>query len=190
MIELMQQLDTVLFISINHLPHNFFSDSFFALLSGIGTGGLIWLVIAAALFIWEEIKDKKGFVALLVAGIFVILFIDLGLKNLVRRPRPEFAINSAIVVYDKRDSFSFPSIHATLALAAAYILANEHKKWGILYYILAVLIAFSRVYLGKHYPSDVIIGALLGLLIGYISLEVIKYLYDKRRLKKDTKTTT
>lgn len=173
MMNIIWRFDKELFLILNHLPHNLALDSFFAFLSGIGTGGLIWVGIMVALFIWEEIKDKKGFIALLLSSIFIILFIDLGLKNLVKRPRPEFAIQSTMVVFDKRDSFSFPSVHTTLAFAAASILAKEHKKWAKYYFLLAFLIAFSRIYLGKHYPSDVIVGGMIGLFIGYIITIII-----------------
>ncbi|MBI4991401.1 phosphatase PAP2 family protein, partial [Candidatus Gottesmanbacteria bacterium] len=86
------------------------------------------------------------------------------------RPRPEFSIEKTIVVFDRRGTYSFPSGHTALAFAAAYILAKEHKKWSRWYYLLAFLIAFSRIYLGKHYPSDVLFGIIIGISIGYLSL--------------------
>lgn len=171
------QLDSTLFTAINHLPHNLFSDYLFAFFSGIGTWGIVWIVIGIVLFIWEELKDKKGLIALAVACLFIILFVDGGLKNFIKRPRPEFSIEKAIVVFDRRGTYSFPSGHTALAFAAAYILAKEHKKWSRWYYLLAFLIAFSRIYLGKHYPSDVIVGAFFGFLIGIISLKISKRLF-------------
>lgn len=173
MLDLLLQLDKGLFIFINHLPHNIFLNYLFSFFSGIGTWGIVWFAIGLALFIWEELKDKKGLIALAVACLFIILFVDGGLKNFIKRPRPEFSIEKAIVVFDRRGTYSFPSGHAALAFAAAYILAKEHKKWSRWYYLLAFLIAFSRIYLGKHYPSDVIFGGLTGIFIGMLSLKLI-----------------
>lgn len=170
--EILLKQDANLFISINHLPHNVFLNSFFSFLSGIGSWGMIWVVIALALFIWEEGKNQKKLVALVLAVILSALFVELGLKNIVRRLRPEFIIPFTIVIADKTASYSFPSEHATLAFAGAYILGREHKRLKWFYYLLAILISFSRIYLGKHYPSDVIAGAVIGLIIGFISLKV------------------
>ena len=175
MIELLTGVDQEIFIFINHLPHNIFSDYFFAFFSGVASWGVVWFVIGISLFVWEEITDKKGLVALLLAGIIVLITIEVGAKYLLERPRPEFVLNNTIVVLDKSASPSFPSGHAAMAFAAAYILAKEHKRWQYGYYSLAFLIAFSRIYLGKHYPSDVLMGAILGLLVGVFSLTISTY---------------
>lgn len=177
MLDFFFQLDKTLFLYINHLPHNVYSDAIFTFFSGIGTWGLVWLVIGIVLFIWEEIKDKKGLIAIIIAVLVSLIFIDGGVKNVIKRARPQVTIAQTIVVVDNRDSYSFPSGHATLAFAGAYILAREHRKWAKLYYLLAILIAISRIYLGKHYPSDVLFGGLIGILIGYISLKIIDWRY-------------
>lgn len=182
MLDFLFQLDKTLFFGLNRLPHNYITDSFFIFFSGIGNWGLVWLVIGIGLFIWEEIEDKKGLVALIIAVFISLIFIDWGVKNVIKRPRPQFSVAQTIVVQDSRDSYSFPSGHTTLAFAGAYILAYEHKKWAKYYYILAFLIAFSRIYLGKHYPSDVIAGAVIGLFIGWLSLNVVSYT-TKKKLK-------
>ena len=170
--EILKQ-DTQLFLFINHLPHNPIINSFFALLSGVGYWGIGWGIILVILFILGELKDKKVLLVFLFSGICTLLFTDLGLKNIVRRLRPEFVIPQTLVIFDHSRSFSFPSGHATIAFAAAFILGREHKKLRWLYYLLAILISFSRIYLGKHYPSDVIVGAIIGLLIGQFSIYFI-----------------
>lgn len=175
MLDFFFQLDKTLFLYINHLPHNIYSDAIFTFFSGIGTWGVIWLVIGIVLFIWEEIEDKKGLIAIIIAVLVSLIFIDGGVKNVIKRPRPQFSVAQTIVVADNRDSYSFPSGHTTLAIAGAYILAREHKKWAKLYYLLAILIAFSRIYLGKHYPLDVLGGVFIGLIIGYLSLKTVKF---------------
>ncbi len=165
--------DKTLFLFINHLPHNTVSDVFFTFFSRIGTWGLVWLAIGIALFIWEEIEDKKGLAALIIAVLITLTLIDGGVKNVIKRSRPENTIAQTIVVVDNRDSYSFPSGHTTLAMAGAYILAREHKKWAKLYYLLAILIAFSRIYLGKHYPLDVLGGSIIGTFIALGSMKIV-----------------
>ncbi|MCL4339344.1 phosphatase PAP2 family protein [Patescibacteria group bacterium] len=181
-------LDRDFFILINHLPHNLFLDYFFAFFSGLGTWGLVWVLILSVLVVWEEIEDKKGLWALIFSIVFILIFVESGIKNIVRRLRPEMTIPSTIVVFDLEHSYSFPSVHSTIAFAAAYIMAKEHKRWAAYYYILAILIAFSRIYLGKHYPSDVLAGAVLGSLIGFFFLNFVKkYMYAKAKVKTSKK---
>lgn len=166
----LSDLDTQLFLSINHLPHNLFFDLFFGFLTLIGSEGIIWLAIAAFLF-WQR-KDKKIFLPVSLA-FFISITVEFLLKNLIRRPRPQFVVPTTMVLIDFTHSFSFPSGHAMLAFACAYILGIIDKKNTFAYYLLAVLISFSRVYLGQHYPSDVLAGAIFGVLIGFLSLKIV-----------------
>lgn len=173
------QLDSALFYFINHLPHNLSLDLFFSFLSLVGNWGILWIFIIAALLVWEEVKDRKGFYALILAILTSIVTSDMILKNIFQRFRPEFLLSNVIVVSDMSKSFSFPSGHTTIAFAAAYILAREHKRWAWGYYLVAFLIAFSRIYLGKHYPGDVLGGIVLGTLIGFMSLKTVNRRYIK-----------
>lgn len=166
--EQLLQLDKNLFLFINHLPHNLLFDSFFSLLSFVGYFGAIWFVFLLLLLFWEEIKEKKALFTLIFAWGFALIS-EMSLKSLFGRLRPEFRISEVIVVLDKTTSLSFPSGHATIAFASVYILSFYHRKWAMWYYLFAILISFSRIYLGKHYPSDVVAGAIVGTCIGYLS---------------------
>jgi len=187
-IQILLQLDHQLFTVINHLPHNILFDSFFSFISGVGTFGIVWVVIVSVLILLEEINDKKGLLALILSIIFIFIFVELGLKNWIGRERPQFKMPSTQVVEDLRITYSFPSVHTAIAFAGALILAVHHKKWRWWYFLLAILIGFSRIYLGKHYPSDVVTGAVLGILIGSISLRIANLLayFDKRRKHSET----
>lgn len=178
-IKAISKIDINLFLSINSLPHNFFTDHFFFFFSGVGKISFVWIGIMTILFVWEELKDKKVFFTLIAALFFSFLFSEIILKNIIKRPRPQFVMERIILVEDNQKNYSFPSSHATLAFAAAYVLAKEHKKWQKGYFLLAFLIAFSRVYLGKHYPLDVIMGAFLGIFIGHFSLLAIEKIVKK-----------
>jgi undecaprenyl-diphosphatase len=171
--DLLIGIDKNIFFLINHLPHNLVADFFFSFLSGIGSLGIIWLIIVAALFLIEEIEDKICFASLILVVILSLFLCDFLIKNIVQRPRPSYVLNNVIEVGDTRRDFSFPSFHATVSFAAAYVLTLHHKKLKTQYYLLAILIAFSRIYLGKHFPSDILGGIMLGLSIGYFSNWII-----------------
>jgi undecaprenyl-diphosphatase len=88
-----------------------------------------------------------------------------GLKLLLRRSRPAAAEPDPLPLVDLPATFSFPSGHATVSFACATVLAFAIPRFVVPLYALAALIAFSRVYVGVHYPTDVIAGAVLGILL-------------------------
>lgn len=190
-------IDRQLFLWINHLPHNALLNGVNLLLSGIGTAGLVWFVLGVILILKEEKKDLPAraspacyalrsiagrlrrlqaghwFLApIAAAGATSWVLVERIIKPWAARSRPALEIG-AIIVGDGRTDFSFPSGHATIAWAMAVVLSRKEPKWRWLFYTLAFLISFSRIYLGKHYPLDVVAGALLGTAIGYAARFVI-----------------
>ncbi len=162
-------LDTSLFFLLNYLPHTAFFDLVGTFFSGIGTAGIVWFVLGAILLWKEEKKDPTLLAPLLMAGSVSWAVVEVVLKPLVGRLRP-IAQFGAIVVGGDNGGFSFPSGHATIAFAMAVVLSTKEPKWKWVFYVLAILISFSRIYLGKHYPLDVIGGGLIGWSIGVITL--------------------
>ena len=100
---------------------------------------------------------KLASVAFLQAG-----FVTYGLKRIIGRPRP----------LNEDEKTSFPSGHSTLAFTMATVAGHEYPKLRIPLYFCAFGTAFSRIYLGRHYPSDVITGAIIGTLTG---LQMVHY---------------
>ena len=86
----------------------------------------------------------------------------------VDRARPYEAMTNVHVLVDKTTDFSFPSDHATVAGAVAVGLLFANRRWGIVAAVLAVLMAFTRVYVGAHYPGDVLAGLALGGLVATV----------------------
>lgn len=164
--------DDQLFFLINHLPHNAVLDALFLTLSGVGTAGIIWFLLAVWLFVREEKKDHWFFAPLLSAGAVSWLFVEQILKPLIARPRPAEYVGAIILEAASNGSFSFPSGHATIAWALAPILAEKEPRWRWGLYALAFLISFSRIYIGKHFPLDVAVGGLLGWIIGKGALHI------------------
>lgn len=175
---------------IYNLPHNLILDSFFGFFSIKGMSLLIWVAIFAYLVFFEE-KKHKEFVIFFISGLLISSFLaNIVIKNIVHRPRPHSVIsnqqsavssntnlNANKLKTDNRlltanypADFSFPSGHAATSFAAATILAYFDKKRKKVFYIIAFLIAFSRVYLGYHYFFDVVFGAFLGWLISWLIL--------------------
>lgn len=161
-------LDQQIFLIINHLPHTELTNALALAISGIGTAGLIWFIITALLFIKEEKKDQWFFLPSLFAGGTSWALVELILKPLVARVRPT-ELMGAIIVGPASHDFSMPSGHATIACAMATMLAHKEPKWRWIFFTLAILISLSRIYLGKHFPLDVIIGGMIGWGIGYLS---------------------
>jgi undecaprenyl-diphosphatase len=175
-------IDQQLFLFINHLPHTEFTNQVAQFFSGVGTWGVIWLGLTVLLFLREEKRDHWFFLPplLVMAGTTLSEYI---LKWIVARPRPTAEMGALIVGH--ADNFSFPSTHATFAFAFATVIAYEKRRWKWWVYTLAVCIALSRVYLGVHYPLDIVAGALLGWVIGRLALWMSRKKLSHRVKKKE-----
>jgi undecaprenyl-diphosphatase len=177
--EFLRHIDTQLFFFINHLPHAWWSDFLGEAFSGFGYAWIIWLVISVLLFIRKEKKDHWFWVSLGIAAFLCYILSEVLFKNIVMRPRPDM-FTSTIVVGLTPGSFSFPSTHATIAFAFAYLFSRKEAHWLWLYG-LAGLVCFSRMYLGHHYTIDVIGGMILGTVIGMVSLILDEILHKTKR---------
>ena len=114
-----------------------------------------------------------------------LLFGELTLKNIICRLRPCNVFTDFPMLIARPTSYSFPSGHTSSSFAAALILTLRHKKIGWLAYIPAVLIAFSRIFLFVHYPTDVLAGILLGTLAALLTYFAAKAI-QKRQAEKRT----
>ncbi len=152
--------------------HNAFTDTIFVYITYLGEVGFIWILLSLLMLISKKYRIY-GFLSLM-ALLFTFLIGEVGLKNIIARERPFVADPSITLLLHAPSSFSFPSGHSGSSFTAATIIYFANKKLGICAYILAFLIAFSRVFLHVHYPTDVICGAVLGIIVAHIVIFIYK----------------
>jgi len=147
-----------------------FLDAVMIFFTKIGDNGIIWIVLTL-MFLYTEKYRKMG-VAMTFALVIALLLGNELLKELVRRPRP-FTLKEITLLIPPPSGFSFPSGHTMASFAAANAIRLTHRKIGNWAFLAAFLIAFSRIYLYVHFTTDVICGALFGLLFGYLGAALI-----------------
>jgi undecaprenyl-diphosphatase len=130
-----------------------------------GNLGLIWIALGALL-------DQSQHVTLTLAATMLVCE---SIKQVTRRERPVVARMERLIGVQK--TTSFPSGHAASAMAAAVLLTAFAPPFAAVWFALAVLMAMSRVYVGVHYPSDVAVGAVIGILVGLTSLGLVTALF-------------
>lgn len=137
----------------------------------LGDAGAIWIVTAITLLLFK--KTRKAGICLGVSLIVTAILGNVVLKNIFARTRPFIEANYPIII-NAPGGFSFPSGHTSSSFAAATAIALYFKKWSVPSFVLASLIALSRVYLYVHYPSDIIAGAILGIIITIICDKLLR----------------
>lgn len=148
-----------------------FLDFLMPIITLFGDGGIFWIGWAVVLLCIP--KTRKIGLGMLFALVMGLLVCNVTLKPLVARPRPydfqweQFRVQIPLLI-DGMHDFSFPSGHTIASFEAATVLLKNSKKMGIPAMILAVLIAFSRLYLYVHYPTDVIFSVFAGILFAFI----------------------
>lgn len=154
-------------------------DAVIPLVTKLGDVGAIWILLSVVLLLIPKTRKSGAIlaVALCVDGVLCNGI----LKNLIRRIRP-CDVNPSIQLLIKRpDDFSFPSGHTAVSFAAvaALYFAGERKLW-IPALALAVIIAFSRLYLYVHYPTDILGGIAVGIFAGYAGNWIVNHLSSEK----------
>src|SRR5580704_173510 len=164
----LQAVDTFVFLQINQLPHGKLSDRFLTRLSSMMTSGTGWLLFLLLATLVDRQRGWKATRAVAPALWLATATVEHPIKKWFRRRRPFIYLIEAIIVGRKPGSYSFPSGHSAAAFAGALLLAREYPAHARGFFGLASLVAFSRVYLGVHYPGDVLSGSLLGMVLAKI----------------------
>lgn len=162
----MADFDIWFFHLFNSVIKNPFLDIVMPPITILGDRKFAFLLCLLSWIIWR--KDKKRLAAILVISLsLTVASVDL-LKYFTNRLRPQEVLNGIFVMGQVGAGFSFPSAHAAAAFVLASVFSSAYKKLAIALFILATLVGVSRIYLGLHYPSDVIIGAAIGMAVTYV----------------------
>ena len=185
---MLERLDQQLFLFLNSINSPFWDQVMHAI-----SGKLIWAPLYLAILIFLGVKYKRRF---LIIILFVILAVTLAdqisvhlFKNVFQRLRPchEPALSGLVHLFNGEcgGKFSFVSSHATNSfnIALLSLLFIRKRCYTISIIIWALVVGYSRIYLGVHYPGDVICGSLLGALIGW-SIYSLYVVTDDRILKR------
>lgn len=155
-------------------------DVFFKAITHLGDAGIFWIILSIVLLFFK--KTRKAGIYSAVALVGSVVLNNVILKPLVARPRPFWLGDTAdakglkenveglICIVKEAKDYSFPSGHTGASFASAVAMfPHLPKKYGVALLVLAFLIAFSRLYVGIHYPTDVIIGFIDGIFLGIMA---------------------
>lgn len=155
-----------------------FLTTFFTNYTHLGDHGIIWIVLGLLLLVPK--KTRKAGVLVLASLLGSLLVNNIWLKNLVARTRPYEVLDELKLLIEAQRDYSFPSGHTGSSFAAAMAMyLTLPKKYGILALVGATLMGLSRLYVGVHYPTDVLAGMLTGILIAVAVNFLLEKLYRK-----------
>ena len=159
------------FIQIN--MRSSIMDKVMPLITDMGNGAIIWMLIAIVFLINK--KYRRYGLMIIVALMLCFIVGNLSIKPLVSRVRPFNAapLLDGLLIKQPTD-FSFPSGHTMCSFASGVVIFYMNRRIGIFALIISSLIGFSRLYLYVHYPSDVFSGMVIGILLGSLSIIIIK----------------
>lgn len=160
-----------------------FLDLLMSSVTRLGDGGVIWIILAIILLFFK--KTRKLGISSITALILGTVVFTLILKNIIARERPysneEALLNVNQLLISPPKDYSFPSGHSMASFATSISILLNNRKIGIFALLLACLIAFSRMYLYVHFPSDVIFGALFGTVTAIFSNFLINKIINRRK---------
>ena len=172
------QFDSSILLWIQDNIRNGFLTPILTTITHLGDKGIFWIALTLALLCVRKTRRIGVFCA--VSMLIGLIVTNLIIKNWVARIRPYELIQGLECIVAKEKDFSFPSGHTTNSLACAWVLFKlSPKKVGVPALVLAILIALSRLYVGVHYPTDVLGGAVIGIGSACLALWLVPKLEEK-----------
>lgn len=177
----MSEMEYNILMSIQGIRNDFL-DGFFSTVTHFADSGIGWILIALVLCAFKKTRDTGIPMIISLAVGFIIG--NLIMKNAFARTRPFdfYEFNSLLI--SKPKDYSFPSGHTLTSFEGAFSVFFSYKKSGTALIVLALMIAFSRLYLFVHYPTDVLAGMVLGIFIAFAVNRSYKTIKNKLADKK------
>lgn len=152
-------LDFNILFWIQNLIRNDVFDVIIPFYTSLGEDGIIWIAFGLILLIPK--KYRKTGIMVLAALLVMLVVNNIVLKNLIARPRPCWTYPEMVQLVHNPSSYSFPSGHTTSAFAVAFTVFSQHKKLGKVIIVMASIMAFTRLYVFVHFPTDIYGGILV-----------------------------
>ena len=153
-------------------------DVFMKSVTSLGNGGIFWIILAVAFLAFR--RTRLVGLSMAVALLMGFIVGDLTMKPLIARVRPYDAAGFTGLLIERQKDYSFPSGHTQAAFASAWVIWYYYRKAGIAALVLAAIIAFSRLYLFVHYPTDVLAGFLMGSFWAFLTIRLVMPLLKKK----------
>ena len=168
-----------------------FLDAVMPIITNLAKAGIFWIILAVVLLFFK--KTRRVGITMAIAVLIGVIVCNLTLKPIIARVRPynvSAALKAIMDTYPSggffgikpENDFSFPSGHTIASFEGAVSIFIYNKKWGIPALILAFLIAFSRLYLCFHYPTDVLVAAILGIAFAILASYIAKWMINKFKI--------
>ena len=179
--ELINSVDSAILLWIQQWIRVDWLNPVIKIFTSLGNAGILWILMSLVLVCFRKTR-KAGLISGL-ALVFSLIFTNLCLKPLISRVRPYDAVEGLIPLLRSADPNSFPSGHTCAAFAAGIawsraLPAGWMRKTAV---VQAVLMGLSRLYVGVHYPTDVLTGAVIGTLCGMLALFCAAQLEKRRK---------
>ena len=160
-------------------------DMFFPKITLLGNAGIFWILLTIILLAVP--KTRRAGMCSALALIMTVIVNNLLLKPVINRTRPYEVVEGLKYLGRKPVDASFPSGHTACSFASATALYKHiPRKYGVALLVLAVLIAISRLYIGVHYPSDVVFGMIDGILLGIFAVKLLQVLEKNKEKRKNS----
>ncbi|MHB1049792.1 MAG: phosphatase PAP2 family protein [Bacteroidota bacterium] len=190
MIDFLYSLDVTLFFFINQSMANPVFDWLMPIITDLNHNFIARIVVLMwiGLIIWKGGSQGRITIGVLIVAIIISdQFNSAFMKDLFGRVRPCKSLEGVRLLVDCGGGLSFPSSHAVNNFTGAAVISHFYKKQAKYWYVFAALVAFTRPYVGVHYPSDIVAGGLIGFGIGHSATfiwEHIKAYYQNRNSKE------